>query len=178
MGYGSRIALRSDMLEHADGDDFVESAFGVLSCVVNLLRGDIVAGDVTAVVLGGVVCKSSPAAAEVQHFVCGLELQLAADEFTFCLLRLIQCPCVLPVCASVDHAFIQHVCVELVAEVVVTLCDSLRSGLVLHVQSSSSHPWPQPLPSKLVARFQPRAKHSGKELIELLHIPPVHVRLA
>src|SRR5512139_3139131 len=101
----SSVVFPADMLEHAYGDDFVKPALDlpvvtlqdrdlfvltVCSGIPNLLLRNVHGGDGAAILFGGVLCESTPAAANVQHPVVWLEIDFLGDKIELLLLRLVQ----------------------------------------------------------------------------------------
>ncbi len=133
------VAVRSDVFGHPDGgngvigavldvpvvldpqlDEVGQALFrDPLAAVRGLLPGERDAGDLDAVLAGGVQRHGAPAAADVQQAVSGLQGEFAADQVELVALGLLQGGAGAPVGAGVHHRRPQHVAVEVVADVVV-----------------------------------------------------------
>jgi hypothetical protein len=92
----------------------------LLDGMVALLARDGRRCDATAVHGRRVQCKSTPAAADLEHMIIGTQVELAADLLELCQRRLRQChPGPLEQGTGVHHHRVEHQPEELVAEVVV-----------------------------------------------------------
>ena len=130
------------MLAHLQRDDRVVRAVADVAVVLQpdvdpvgeplvgrALRGERLllarerdAGDVHAVVLGGVQRQRAPAAADVEQPLAGLQAELAADQIELVALRVgerVVRGVARPVGAGVRHPRVEHERVEVVGQVVV-----------------------------------------------------------
>ena len=64
-------------------DDLYRQTSGVFARVLDLFGRNAHSGDFAAACLGCVFCKATPAAANVQHPVFGLDIEFVAQHFQF-----------------------------------------------------------------------------------------------
>ena len=148
LGEEGFVELVADGFDHFDGDDFIEGALDVavvldadlelvfeagvldaLAGVCGLCFGDGDAGDLTAVVCGGVAAEAAPATADFEDVVVGSELEFLTEGVVFCGLGIFDSGVgVFEFGAGVGHRFIEPEGVEFVSEIVV-LGDVTTAGL-------------------------------------------------
>ncbi len=130
----------ADVLDHADRGDRVEGIVGEIAVVgdpelgqipdsgfscalgrqLGLGRRERNPENLRAVLAGGVDAEAAPAAADVEHPLAGLQLELGADQIEFGALGVLQClDALLPEGTAVGHRLVQEQREELVADVVV-----------------------------------------------------------
>ena len=153
----SRIVLGAYVLEHANGDGFVEAAAKVpvvhqldadqqtsttrLGKALLFLR-DRDAGYFHSVALSREFGQPAPTAADVQQPLAGFQSQLVTDGAKLGKLGPFQIFGILPITTAVAHGRIQHGRIDIVADVVMMLTDleSAFAGLTVEEDVAQEQP--------------------------------------
>ena len=86
-----------------------------------------------AVFLTEIVQGSAPTAADIQDLHAGLQFELAGDQIQLMFLCFVQRLRTLPVRAAIEHAFVQHGAIQILAQVVMLVSDLERSRPTLQI---------------------------------------------
>ena len=181
------------MFEHANGVDRVEAFVDFpivlqadLDRQAGTKRAGIIGlflryGDADAfdpIVFGGVFQCLAPAAADVEHALAGLQLELAADQVELGSLRVIEMGCLGPIAAGIHQPLAQHGLEQVVAEVVVHLADLECPLATLQVDEARLQVGEQGVEGFQLL-VEPGSEQSGAQAGQVVGIPPaVHVTLA
>ena len=188
-----RVVAMSNMLEHAERIDAIEPAaqapiilqqdfHGQPSATLGGRSGLILrnghARDAHAIPLGRKLRSAAPTAADIEHVHARPQSQLATDEIELGFLGLFQRLRMQPVGAAVDHAFVEHARVQIVADVVMLAADREGSRGCLGIQEPGTERSPY-LTEAGKALLEAGAKDTEQHLIQSFALPlTVHVRLA
>jgi hypothetical protein len=127
---------------------------------------------------GGVCHQRTPAAADVEQPHARPEIELAADQIQFGLLRLVEGAGVFPIAAAIGHAWPEHRLIEIVSQIIVDFAHPPGAAGVLAVENPRHQDGEQKA-QRLHLAVQPRAQDSFEKPVESRRIPvSIHVGLA
>ena len=188
------VILQTHVLEHADGDDLVIGAVEIAVIPFDDLHGEPLArfagvfdlpvryidgGHTASAFFGHVSRQAAPAAADVEHAVVRLEVELAADEVHLFHLGLVQVVRPVEVGATILVVRIKKGHEEVVVQVVVPLGDVERPHPRLHVQEDGRDGREKELQAPDDLFVDAGGEHLVDQLVQPLAVPPpLHVCLA
>src|SRR3990172_3728539 len=187
------IVFIPHMLEHADGDDMIETlpqiavvlqpefdrqAPAEFPAEGQLLLRDLYPCDLHLIFFRGVPGEAAPAAADVQYLLPWLQAELPAGQVQLGLLGLIQTGRVLPVSAAVNHPPVQHMPEELIADIIMSFTDLKGPCPGADIAQHRTEGMQEQPPVLFKPVFRLRRHDPGEKPVEVVAFPvAVHIRL-